>query len=529
MANRDLTNFREVQRVIAEPTSDLVPTVAKLGQDIIRQSQEAKIVENMSAAQLDLNRLTNEFQTQYEGDPFNEQGIKEFREKRAAVLEGYGSNISPMFGRAWKENASRLANQNDLMTQSWGYKQAAVNTKNSIGKSMQNYLNQAALDGETFGADGADNIDTFLNYAQAREQLDSFGGKYLGEESVKALTDSFEQDWAKTFISGVAKENPVKALRLMENEAVKSTITDENDFAKFRDAIETRAIKFQDVAIQNEVLGKLKNGNALLASGRTLSYAEIQQASSGLSEPAKEYFMKVNGYSDGADGAVGADGLPLKGRLKLDQKLQYKAEIYDDLTQAAQAENIETVDIERLQNKIYDGMRRGAITQEEGAEYLDQIFNPVIEQKQAALEDYSGGDWNPFKENVGLTGINKYLESTAIKPAEGEEEAGKISSAINSANKANLYDSYMKELRVEAAKNNVRIADIPKLDNAYDVYAKAQAAAINNFKTRSAPVLNVQPSIPITAIKKLIENPEKAEDFDAMFGNGTANRILGRE
>lgn len=246
MANRDLTNFREVQRVIAEPSSDLIPAVAKLGQDIIRQSQEAKIVENMSAAQLDLNRLTNEFQTQYEGDPFNEQGIKEFREKRRAVLEGYGSNISPMFGRAWKDNAAKLANQNDLQVNAWGYKRADENTKISASNSMSNNFSMA----NTLGKQGASEVDALAAYAQSRSELEGFLAKNIGEVSASELLKDYEKDYLKSYIAGIAEADPQRAGMILANPELSEKF-DTDERAEFASAIkQSIALKKFETTVQ---------------------------------------------------------------------------------------------------------------------------------------------------------------------------------------------------------------------------------------------------------------------------------------
>jgi len=164
---RDVSNYSTVTNVEAEAPSQTMQAVAELGQGIIRQSQEAKIVENMSSAQLELNKLSHDFQTKYEGDPFNEQGLEDFRSERTAIMDRYGESISPLFKRDWQKSASNLTKQNDVSVQTWGYQQSGVNTKNSLSRSMQNYLNQAAVDGEAFGVSPSTTMDSFMNFVSA--------------------------------------------------------------------------------------------------------------------------------------------------------------------------------------------------------------------------------------------------------------------------------------------------------------------------------------------------------------------------
>lgn len=524
MARRDITNYQTVTDVVAPAPDKLVPALAEIGQDIIRKSQEAKIVENLSAAQLDLGKLSNDFQTKYQGDPFNEQGLKDFRSQRQDIIDQYGEGISPLFGRAWKEGAGKLTSSNDLANQAWGFKQADANTKNSLINTSQNNLVQTGLDGEAFAAGKIGLTEALLNIDTSLEQMREFGNTNLGATSTDAIMRDMGQDHIKTFISSVAKTNPVMALRLMDEEAVKSEVTNQEEFAKFREAVESRAIKFQVVAKQTEILDTLKGGNALLASGKVLSYAEIMHASSGMSEESKKYFLKANGYTtEGADGP----------KWKADQKLEYKAAVYDEITKLSTAENIAPEDIQTLQDKIYLGMRRGALKPDEGASFITQLMTPLIEQKEKSLSEFTTGDWNPFKTDPGLPAIKEYYDnSVEIQPgvkANGKpRELGKVSQMLNARRKVQLYDDYLGALQVEAQKNNVRVGDIPQMDRSKrrDIYRKAQDEAISSFNSGTTPVLKTQPDIPITAIKDLQADPSLSGDFDKKYGKGSASRAL---
>ncbi len=517
MARRDVTDFRTVVQVLAEEPDQAGVVAANLGQDIIRRSQEARIKEGLSAAMLEMNAVTDQFQKQYEGDPFSEQGLKELKEQRQAVLDTYGQNISPLFRRDWQEGAMSLSTQHDTQINAWGYKQATANTRTSITNTGKNYLNQAMIDGEAFGTGKGALVETLANFGQAKKQLEDFGTRNLGEVTTGEYVKAFGQDWVKSFVSGVAKNNPVEALRLMDSDEVKTEIEDQADFMKFREAIETRAIKFQEVAKQQEILDVLKNENALLASGKVLSYGEITDATAGMSEGARDYFLRANGYKKDGDE-----------KLSMEDKLQFKAGVYDQINQLALQENVAPADIVNLQDAIYNGMNQGALSQEEGANFLTQLLDPAIAEQEKQLGDFTGGDYNPFKENVGLEGIQKhYADSVEIKVPEGEE-VGTVSKAVNAANKAQLYDNYFSALDEQAAKRGIKIADIPNQRDSYEVYQQAQAQAIQRLQAKTTPVLKLQPAIPISAIVHLTKNPTLADKFDEKYGKGSANRILGR-
>lgn len=358
MANRDLSNFREVQRVITEPTSDLIPAVAKLGQDIIRQSQEAKIVENMSAAQLDLNKLTNEFQTQYEGDPFNEQGIKEFREKRAAVLESYGSNISPMFGRAWKENASKLANQNDLMVNAWGYKQADVNSIFSINTSIKNNLEGAMISGGAYASGAMSEAEALLAFEQNYETLRNYGTTNLGETTTAKFLEDYRGDYLLNFISGVSDSNPYKAMDILNNEKFSDGISLVNR-KRLEGHIEAKIEKINRAAradaslkevdpagwgeqhgLDVEQIASMQEGYVdIIGNKKAKSYAEIISKTESPQEIvnfANQIKQEYGGYANNALGKIASNLSPDKAsalNIAINSDPEYYAEQVNLLTE----------------------------------------------------------------------------------------------------------------------------------------------------------------------------------------------------
>lgn len=525
MARRDVSDFRTVVNVVAENPDRTAEIAADLGQDIIRRSQEARIMEGVSAAQLELNALSSDFQKRYEADPFNEQGLKEYKEARQGIIDKHGSGVSQLFKRPWNESVMTLSKQNDLQLQAWGYRQAETNTRRSLDNFRRNYLNQAALDGESGGAIG----NTLINFAQAKTRMEQFGYKNLGQASTDNFVKDFGQDWVKMFISGVARNNPVEALRLMESDEVKAEISDQADFAAFRSSIENLAINSQEVARKNEVLNVLKNENSLLASGKALSYAEIAQATDGMSESARDYFLRVNGFkkSDiGGEGAVDTESSMRKRKLTADEKFQEKATIYDAINQTLLSEQVDVADISKLQDRVYAGMRDGAISQEEGAGFITQLLNPLIEEQEGQLSQFSSGEWNPFKTDTGLPVLKEFYDnSVEIKPAEGEDAVGPISAATNARNKVKLYGNYFDALNTEASKRNIRVGDIPKQRDRDAIYRQAQAQAMRSFEVERASFIT---GIPIIAINELFKNPEPSaiKEFDEAFGNGAANRIL---
>jgi len=134
MANRDITNYREVVQQVASKPVDTIGLTEDIGKQIIKQSQEAKVTENFSKAQLDISALTEQHRIDYEADPFNEQGLQKYNAAKEKIINSYGSDISPFFKADWLKSTEKLATGADANLQSWQYQQAAKNAKISISK-----------------------------------------------------------------------------------------------------------------------------------------------------------------------------------------------------------------------------------------------------------------------------------------------------------------------------------------------------------------------------------------------------------
>jgi len=535
MAQRQIYD-RQVLNVVGDTTgpadfSSALTTIAKVGGEIVQQHNDARLLEASSAARLDLSKIAIEHKLKYENDPFNERGEQEFKSATNSIFQKYGGNLSPLSKRAWQSATQDLQTQISVDNQSWQYKQAAVNAKNDIIKSTRNYLNQASIDGELFGESDETAISSFANYMGAQKQLAEFGSKYLGEETSAQLLDNFSQDWAKSFFSGVAKQNPVKALQALDSEQVKSSITDQEDFMKFRQAIETKAMNFQGEAIQREVLGKMKSQIELFNDNRTLSYSELRQATEGMSEPAQDYFLQRSGFKEAATE---------KARKLSDvEKTQTAYELFSEVGKLTnQKEGVTADQVDALQSKIFEGMNTGAISREQGQFFTESLIGPYAQKLAANLQQYSGNDLVPFNNDVGFEQVQQYFNESVVID-EGtltgkEKEFAKFTNAKNAYLLYNqYYDSLSKELSAIGGPSfpfGMTINDVGSLSRKErnNLFARAQKDALDVVGTNNIEKRKTVSSIQLAHIQKLKENPELAPKFDEVYGTGSANRVLGK-
>ena len=494
----------------------LVETLSQIGQQIIKQGQEAKINENFSNAQVAVNNLDRQFQVDYAHDPFNKEGLAKLKEDRDAVFAQNAEGISPFFKRPYDEATRKLGQTSAASIEAFGYVQTKKNTVTSINNALKNNLSQASIDGES----GVPLGNAMLNFHTSKEALMRSADGILSKPEADALVENFNQDYLKMYMSGKAYTNPVDALKMMDSKEVRDSFRDPEEYTKMRDAIENKALTIQKVNIEKDVISNLKNEVDTFKDGQPLTYAQIQDVTRNMSEPARKYFTKASGYAKEDKAPVLTDA----------EKAQTKANLVDDIAMFAKSENINTDDVGKFQEKIFDAMNKDVLTQKEGLALISQVVEPTLSGKQDRISNFTSGNWNPFYDNVGFPAIEDFYNNhVMITPIEGEKKVGQMSATLNNTNKANLYDSYFRAVTDRAAKLNTTVAGLDDLSfsKRREIYKEATDAAINEFKSNNVP-LALKSGIPQTAISYLIKNPQLANKFDEMYGVGAANRILGK-
>lgn len=492
MAQRDTSNYRTVTQVLA-PAPDLtIDTVAAAGEKIIAHAQEAKITENLSAAQLELGALNQVYRTKYEKDPFNEQGMTDYKADQKSIFDKYSEGISPFFRDNYSQNTQKLANSSNVTFQTWQYTQARKNTVDSLNNSMRNNFSQAMINGQQFGESDSLDFSGVLNFKDSKSTLAAFGSKNLGASTTSDMLKTYDEDYAKSFISGVAETNPLKALKLLEDPGVEKSIGNAQTFAKLKEAVGNRALKVQEINGQKEVLGVLKSENNLLTQSleKPMSYAELQQtfAEQNIGVYAQSFFMKANGYTKRSDT-----------KLSNSQKLQGKADIYNRLEELTgineeEPKEITTEQIAGFQNEIYKAMDSGVLDEKEGASYINRLTAPLADQKEQHLDQFSSGTYNPLIEDTGFEAVRAYYkDNIEIQKGEGEKELGQVSQSLNNVNKIKLYDYYYQALEANAKTYGIdNMSDVPKLDKPQrrKLYSEAQTEAKRLFLEDRNPALS---------------------------------------
>lgn len=456
MARRGVeNNFRRSVNTVAaqegiSTSKPLEQTVAEIGQKIIVAGQQAKINENFSNAQLEVNQLNRQFQIDFESDPFNKEGLALLKQNTDVVFKRNSQGISPFFKKPYNDMTRDLAKKSEAAIESFGFVQTRKNTVTSINKSIKNNLSQAAID----GASGVDLATALLNFSTSKQALVGTADGILGESEATELFETFDDDYLKTFLSAKADIDPIGALQLMEQEGVEDQFVDKKEFLDMKTAVESKALNVGKNRAEREVLTIMTGANSLLfqSEERPIPYAELQQryAENNVSKPAQKLINKINGYTK-APGDILSD----------EQKVQFNIDLFNDLAALEGREGVTTEEINAIQDRVYEGMGNKALTKREGISAIGELLEPSVASIEKSLESFSRDTWLPFDE-IGFKRIKKKFD----KDFEIDKEDSSLSKSklnkVNNLNRLRLYQSYNQAL-ISLMPEGVPIADINTL------------------------------------------------------------------
>jgi len=508
MARRDLSDTRTViQQVAQEAFPDIVDTsggalatganivaqIADLGVKIETQNQEARILDGVAQTELELERLKSSIAIDFQSDP--QAGYRKFREERAKIFDARKKNISPYFHPQWRDQERKITQMSDLSITKWQMTQTRQNTLTAVNNRIKANMTQAMIAGQNFGLSDQEGIDALTGYFGQRQDLQGFAEKHIGPETTAEMLRSYDQDYMKMFLSGVSEINPVKALQLLDTEEVRQAFDEPGEYIRMKGSLENRALNFSKVAGEREVLNILKGENAILAQSgqRAMSYAELETALSEVKAGpyARAYFMKLNGFKDGA-GAVSGQGVDEEGnplparKMTQQEKIQAELSFINDAAEFSLREEKSAADLAALQERLFSLADSGAITRENVSVYMREMLSPYVEEQEKTLKNFgSTGKWF-IDDSTGIAAVKEFYENNL--EIKGEKLSAKIE-AVNLENKAALYKGYYDSLAEQAEalglENTGKILSLPKkernqiYENAFKASIRARAKAKN--------------------------------------------------
>jgi len=457
MAQRDLTNFRTVRQNVIENKGQLLNAGMNMAENILRQGEEAKLSEGLSVAQLELAELDNKFKLDFQGDPTNKDGISKYKADRKKIYDTLGGNVSMLYRNQWQAGTRKITERNDAMMQSWGLKQTQVNTVKSVNSSMKNGLTQAANDGMALGSGDITIEQALINFANTRENLSTYAERNLGETTGGEAVKNYGEDHMKVLISGVSETNPIEAARMLDNEAVKNSFSDPAQWKKMKDAVDNRVLNFQKIAIQREAIGARKNSAGILnrSMEKPFTQAEIMDLSQNVSEPTKNYLMKLGGFKKSSD------------KISQSDKMIESNALTEEVLLLSGKENIDGKDIAKVHDNIMRAVDNKSITRKKALFLTNDFMIPYADQLEENMSQFEikKNNWFTDDVNVGFSQLQDYTNQFLV--GEGGidiEDLTEEEINFNNKQKMKIYGNYSDALKSEARIRNVSVASLMQLE-----------------------------------------------------------------
>ena len=488
MARRDLNNSPTVLDNTVDLSSENTKiAVADFAEGILRQNEEAKIAKNFSRAQLDLNALDYQYRIDYQGDPMG--GISKYKEDRASIFKKYGSDISVLYKRTWQEKTMGLEEKFDAAQQGWALEQTRVNSITSVNETIENNFIQAGMDGRRYASSNAAEIESFLNYGISRTELEEFGAKNIGSETTKKLLKTYDEDYMKSFLSGVAETNPAKALSVLEKDTVRNSFADPAQYNAMKKSLISRQKRVETSFRTKEKASSIKAGNNASAISN-MGYAERQQYydKNNVSPEVREFYDEMSGYSE------------RRAKITPEEKIEAANELYTIMAKLSQSDKVNVDDVEVLQNAVFKGMKKGAFSESEGFNYIDQIITPVTNDLEAQASEFKAGQDNIFQENLGLENVAEFIYGT-LPLTERETSKSKV---IEKQKLNTGYKVYLDELQSQAESRGRTIAELSTLTYAVRkaIHNKALTKTKQIILQEDVPALSGASEFPSSIINK---------------------------
>jgi len=344
---RQVTSIRENTEVVAKQTPDYAGAVLPVAQKVYQASQETKISNNLTEAQLEINALTSQYRIDNESDPMGKN--KEYNSEVQGILNKYGEGVGVLYKGQWSNSANKLIGQTKLNQQNWGVKQNATNAVNNLESTMANKVQLAYRDGQNFSTGEDMNVDIVEKYTESAKNLFDATNEYLGEESAKELSKGYKEEYMSSFIAGVSEQNPEMASKFLESDEVKNGLSEDN-IKNLRDKI-----KKSNTRVQTNLVEGYKNDIDVVFNDNP--YKFITESKRIASEGAK--FREEEGMDRASYDKVVAYNKTLttqweknKGRINPKTEEEYTAE--ENALIARDAEQVRT-DAEAMNFGTKDG------------------------------------------------------------------------------------------------------------------------------------------------------------------------------
>lgn len=307
MADRNINFDPTVTNVVPQsPNLGLEEGVGQLADMVATTSAYSKALNANAQTALAFRQLDAAYREATAGNPDDPQAMADLQAKRSDIVAQIGKNVPAIAQREYMTGTIELQKSSDRLNEIWGMHQQMRNAGYDLQTAEKTQIDMANQAGRQFGADGADmgNLNSVMNFEQAQSAIKQFVTPVIGAPKTDDYLKNFSSNWVKSFVAGLAENNPQAAAKMLEQDNIKEHFTTQ-DIGDMADVI--KKTTRQQQIIKNMQTTKNDGGLADLINDPNTSYfdkrAQIDRmdADGSISPKAAAAARRVIKSSEDAD------------------------------------------------------------------------------------------------------------------------------------------------------------------------------------------------------------------------------------
>ncbi len=211
-------NAEEGQVELANATSEAVSNIAAVVVQQKEKQDNLKILNYQTQADIEANKVVNEWRNINAENPNDETANKELDMKLDEIYNKYESNLGIFAKGKWRQvkDLTKKKYKNDNIK--WTL---AQNMKNA-DKNLNAVIDSTVSQGYQIGLTGDANPIEVLN--QRKEMIRQGAEGLLPADKITESLKTFESDFTRNYLVGLSERSPDQAMKLLENEQIKSSL-----------------------------------------------------------------------------------------------------------------------------------------------------------------------------------------------------------------------------------------------------------------------------------------------------------------
>lgn len=230
MADRNLDFDPTVTNVTPKlPDQGLMTGIADFADTIATQSANAKALNATAQTALAFRQLDVQYRESTMGNPNDPAAMAQLQTARSQIVSQIGQQVPAITSREYMAKTIELQQSSDKMNEFWGMHQQIRNADSDLSTARDTQIKMANMAGIQFGKDGADfgNLNSVMNFESAKDDITKFVTPVVGAPKAEAYLKDFSGDWVKSFVAGVAEQNPQAAAAMLAQPNIAEHFTSE--------------------------------------------------------------------------------------------------------------------------------------------------------------------------------------------------------------------------------------------------------------------------------------------------------------